>query len=543
MKSRIVLSALSACVALSACGTSEDFMRPWPQVAIAREAALTRVFEMLRPQPSALEAFLRALPKGADLHTHVSGAVSTESLIRWGGEDGACVSTTDFFSSSPPCGPGTVALSTVTPGSPLYGRVLGAWSMEGFIGDVVARHHHFFSSFDKFNAASSNRLVDTMDEIIRRAASQGELHIELLTSLSGGAAGRLADATLPKGVPWSETAILAARETLARDPAFQAALKITTANLDAYESQLRARWRCGSHEADPACDMTVRYLLQGARTQSREYALGQFIYAFEVVQREPRVVGINLVQPEENASSLSNYEDEMMALGVLREYNAKTPGRRPVHISLHAGELIPSVLPSTPEGQRHLKFHIRRAVQVAGAERIGHAVDILSEDEGEGADPQSLLSEMRRRNVLVELCLTSNQQLLGAEGSTHPSASYLEAGVPYALSTDDEGILRSDLSREYVRATRVQGFSYTELKASARSSIEHSFLDGRGLWLDGARDGFVVVPECADSDPASPSTLSPRCASFLLHNARASQAWKLEKKLAAFERAQLAQSH
>lgn len=256
------------------------------------------------------------------------------------------------------------------------------------------------------------------------------------------------------------------------------------------------------------------------------------MYGYELTQVSPLVVGVELVSPEEHANSLKYYTDEMFALGVLHRFNQADSTRRPVRISLHAGELIPDVLPKTPEGQAHLKYHIRQAVELANAERIGHAVDILQEDQ-----PLELMKTMREKNVMAEICLTSNWVLLGIEGSAHPVNTYLENQVPAALATDDEGILRGDITDEYVRATLKQGLDYPTLKKMARTSLEYSFIGGSSLWKQ-PNNYTNVVDACATEElgNAQPSDL---CKDFLSKNARASLQWKLETQLTTFEKSQL----
>ncbi|MEX1185678.1 MAG: hypothetical protein WEA80_03730 [Gemmatimonadaceae bacterium] len=138
-----------------------------------------------------------------------------------------------------------------------------------------------------------------------------------------------------------------------------------------------------------------------------------------------------------------------------------------VRVSLHAGELASGLVP--PEG---LRFHVREAVEIAGASRIGHGVSVMHEDR-----PYELLAEMARRGVLVEINLTSNDVILGVKGRDHPLRAYLRAGVPVALSTDDEGVARSEMTMEYVRAVQEQLPGYPQLKAMARASLRHSFAD------------------------------------------------------------------
>ena len=50
--------------------------------------------------------------------------------------------------------------------------------------------------------------------------------------------------------------------------------------------------------------------------------------------------------------------------------------------------------------------------------------------------------------------------------------------MPVALSTDDEGVSRIDLTHEYVRAVETFGLSYADLKQLVRNSLEYSFLPG-----------------------------------------------------------------
>ena len=76
-----------------------------------------------------------------------------------------------------------------------------------------------------------------------------------------------------------------------------------------------------------------------------------------------------------------------------------------VHISLHAGELAMGLVP--PEG---LSFHIRHSIELGHAERIGHGVTVMNEHN---AVP--LLQEMAKRKILVEICLTSNDMILGSQ--------------------------------------------------------------------------------------------------------------------------------
>jgi adenosine deaminase len=525
---------------------------PWGEAARKREAATARVFERARASTSALSTFLRGMPKGADLHTHLSGAATTESLIRWARQDGVCIRTSDASAVLPPCTAETVPISSASESGELVRMLMSAWSMENHAGSVRERHQHFFDAFGKFSVVANNHTVDMADEVVRRAAAQGVVHIEIIVGFQSTQIGRLADQMMDKGAAWTDEYLARARAELVQAPEFRPTILRSVEEISKLTSELRARWRCESSRPEPACEVSVRYLIHALRTQSREHVFGQWVYAFELSQADARVVGVNLVAPEESPLSLSHYDDEMQALSFLGRLNRTEPGRAPVHIALHAGELVPEILPPG-ESLAHLRSHIRRAVTIAGAERVGHAVDILYESEDDGRDSEeaagepgpkladaaaatkkSLLRQMAQQGVAVEVCLTSNQAILGAEGDSHPLAAYLAAGVPVTLATDDEGILRTDLTGEYLRAAQVQRLDYRQLKTIARNGVEKSFLSGGSLWENPR--SFVPVPACAGSDPAAVPSLS--CQGFLAQSTKASQQWRLERKLASFELAQ-----
>jgi adenosine deaminase len=83
---------------------------------------------------------------------------------------------------------------------------------------------------------------------------------------------------------------------------------------------------------------------------------------------------------------------------------------------------------------------------------------------------------MRRRGVTIEIALSSSDLILGVRGKEHPLPTYLAAGVPVVLATDDAGVSRSNLTNEYFRAAHEHGLGYRELKGLARNALTYSFL-------------------------------------------------------------------
>jgi adenosine deaminase len=110
----------------------------------------------------------------------------------------------------------------------------------------------------------------------------------------------------------------------------------------------------------------------------------------------------------------------------------------------------------------------------------------------------------------------------------------MKYGVPVAISTDDEGVARSDMTHEYLRAVQSYHLSYTVLKRMTRQSVEHSFLPGQSLWAE-TKISFRPAAACA-ADKAGTGKASAGCTKFLDANPRAREQWKLEAAFAEFEK-------
>jgi adenosine deaminase len=129
----------------------------------------------------------------------------------------------------------------------------------------------------------------------------------------------------------------------------------------------------------------------------------------------------------------------------------------------------------------------------------------------------------------VEINLTSNDTILDVKGANHPLALYRAAGVPVVLSTDDEGVSRSDMTNEFLRAATEQGLRYTDLKAMARASLEFAFIPGRSIWRD--RQPGLLADPCKNGSP----TAGNACAALLAASEKARLQWQLEEDLSSFE--------
>jgi adenosine deaminase len=283
--------------------------------------------------------------------------------------------------------------------------------------------------------------------------------------------------------------------------------------LDEADALRRDGGHCGTPDESPACKVEARYLYQVFRNTPKESVLAQALFGFELASIDPRVAGINLVGSEDNYAAMADYADHMKIFQFVR-------GLYPnVQVSMHAGELTLGLV--SPEG---LCCHVRQAVEVAGTDRIGHGVDVMYEEA-----PEKLLKDTAAKQVLVEINLTSNEDVLGVSGKSHPFPIYRKFGVPVALSTDDEGIERIDLTHEYVRAVESYDLSYADL---VRNSLEYCFLPGASLW---AGPDFARLADACGGEVAGADKPGSTCDTFLKGSEKAEQQWELERRFQVFE--------
>lgn len=476
----------------------------------------SRYMESIRRNRELLLAFLREMPKGGDLHNHLAGAIYAESFIDYAASDGLCVDRTTSVLIAPPCDANCdrftskPAIACAYQDHVLFGQIVDAWSMRNWVPGSESGHDHFFATFDKFGLASHLHTGDMIAEAASRAAEDRLQYLELLHTADGGGAGALG-----KKIGWQENLRQVREDLLAGG--LNDVVASTRKKLDSDESKMRSDLKCGGADADPGCNVKVRYIYQVLRGLPREQVFAQMVLGFELAQADPRFVGLNLVQPEDWYVPMHDFDLHMHMLDYLHEVYPK------MHITLHAGELAPGMVP--PEG---LRFHIRESIELGHAERIGHGVAVMNEN-----DPIHLLQEMATRNVLVEICLTSNDVILGISGENHPFPIYRKYGVPVTLATDDEGVSRADMTNEYVRAAETYHLSYADMKNLARQSLERSFLPGASVWKDAK--SFRLVPACAGDRPGLKS-VSSSCQRFLDGNERAAEEWKLEGRFTEFEK-------
>ncbi len=431
-----------------------------PVGTFADQTATIRHFEEARHNEPLLIAFLKGMPKGGDLHNHVSGAIYAESML-----DAAVRSNLNF---DPATGAFTTNLVNTFPAGALTNdttlmrKFLDVASMRGSYHDVSG-HDLFFDSFAKFGPALSQMdYAKELGEVVKRAKWQNIQYLELMGSVAPPEAlGRARSGLVITNDDWAE----ALQTMQKRFPDLQAASKAYLDKLD-HDVAIQAG------VSPPITDSTpikIRYIYSISRTgKSTADFFAGIACGMAIMQNDRRVVAINIVGPEDDYYARQNFEVQMQMIDFLWQRLGRP------NITLHAGELTLECSPVEVMSSR-----IRKSIEVGHARRIGHGISIAWEDNL----PQ-LLSKMRKEGIAVEICLTSNEGILKVAGDRHPLSLYRQAGVPFTLNTDDEGVNRSNLTMEFVKAVRTFNISYRELKNIIRNSLEYSFLPGESLYFD-----------------------------------------------------------
>ncbi|MBL8190096.1 MAG: hypothetical protein JNK38_18925, partial [Acidobacteria bacterium] len=263
--------------------------------AATAESKTARHFDSIKTNPLEVYAFLREMPKGGDLHLHLSGTVYAESFIEWAAtQPNICVDpatfglvTCDGNAAKPP------ASRALTDGV-LYRRMLYSMSMLNWDKSGLSGHDQFFDAFAKFGSASDTpRFGDMVAEVAKRAVSERVSYLEIMLTPDNGksrAAGRsldwLSDDQLAKLSAADLNAFFAKKreELLAGgivqpiSPGTTSAIQETKANLDQLETRLRQLMNCSDvAKASPACQLPIRYVYQVARLNAPREAFAQMV--------------------------------------------------------------------------------------------------------------------------------------------------------------------------------------------------------------------------------------------------------------------------
>jgi adenosine deaminase len=194
----------------------------------------------------------------------------------------------------------------------------------------------------------------------------------------------------------------------------------------------------------------VESLLCGMRQNNRS----QEAAAAVVKYRDKGVVGFDIAGPEDGFPPTNQLE----TFEYLRKENA--------HFTIHAGEAYG--LPS-----------IWEAIQICGAERLGHGVRIIDDIDFSGDKPKlgPLASYVRDRRIPLELCPTSNLQTGAAKTySEHPIGMLAKLRFRVTLNTDNRLMSRTSMSNEMSECVKSFGWKFADLQRVTVNALKSSFI-------------------------------------------------------------------
>jgi len=194
-------------------------------------------------------------------------------------------------------------------------------------------------------------------------------------------------------------------------------------------------------------DLGIHWRFQQAILRFTPFAEEELKRAFEFVSSQDTWVAVNMVGREDDDKG-----HPARFLSTMRELRHQYGN---VKLSIHAGEV--------DEPNSHVKDTL-----LLGADRIGHGINLIS-------DPDTMLL-MRHGPYMIEINLVSNLLLeYVSDYSEHPFPEYLRTGIPVALSTDDRGMWDSSMTDEFFVAVKEFNLSWSEIKLLGENSLKYSF--------------------------------------------------------------------
>lgn len=465
--------------------------------------SINSYFHKIKNNPKKLAVFIERMPKGGILHLHLAGSVYAEDLIKFSAGQNYCLANGNSTITKD-CKKHSTLIGKVITNKLTYNKLIDAWSVKK-LNKNKDPEIHFYNTFSKYYPIIQSHSDYLLEKTVERAYADNILYLEIMYSPETEIINQYA-----KPLVYIDNLELLYQRIKTKH--FNEIVTQTYKKLIFNLSLMKKHLNCTKYHKDPACNITIRFQYQVNRDLSLSQVFAQMIMGFDLVDRYPEYVGVNLVGREYSNNGLKNYDIHMKMLSFLHK---KHPN---VKLSLHAGETNPNL------SKKIFGEHIAKASIIAN--RIGHGTNILK-----NSSPQSTIQLLMKRNIAIEINLTSNQNLLNVYGKTSPLLFYLENNVPIILSTDDPGILRTNINKEFMLAITNYNLTYAQIKQIVRNSLIYSFLPGKSLWIGPG----TIAKQCKEEHIGDhmPGKI---CSDFLGHSFKAQIQWELEKKITEFEK-------
>ena len=427
----------------------------------------SQYFEKIRNNEAKLTAFFAQMPKGGDLHHHYSGSVYAETYLDYVIRQNYFVNeftleVKDKLRSTDSGFTPFDSLKNNRSFGKLKQRILEKWSVKDYNGVSYPSDKQFFETFDNFNVASKNTFDEGLLELKHRAIAERVSYIETMftsipcemdkDSLFASLNEKLNKLSSQRDTALASVLLRQLHQGLDR--------KVMDDAVQKFNQELHERHARLKLDDDNFAIRYQNYIVRAIPNPS--YIFKNLLVAFQSANESDLIVGVNIVAPEDNEVSMRDYWLHMQMFKYCQALFPK------VKYAMHAGEL--TMMQVKPE---ELTWHINAAVYEAGAYRIGHGIDIPHE-----AGAYDLLRFMAKHNIAVEINLVSNEFILKVKNDKHPLMLYKDFGVPIVISTDDAGVLRSNMTQQYVLlAKRYKEIDYSDIKQFVFNSIDYSFIE------------------------------------------------------------------
>lgn len=370
---------------------------------------------------SPLFAFLKKMPKGAELHAHADAILPIREQVQFLLDHPELVIATD--------GPLRGQIRYAGDGPRMGCKTMkecleSGWTIEDFrhswtiMGAVQGSYlwDYFEGIFTKCGAiCTTPELVeDYYIRVMNHLHSIGVEHLELRCPFFG---------TREDAMKRGEAFVRALQKVRETDPVFTLRIVACAGKNDIWDPQF-----------DTLMDnaMFVRENLKDPDRENRDM-----------------VVAIDIVNDEDSSYSLARYEDRV------RSIVASHPGLK---LTLHAGESL-----------RGENAEIAIALR-CGIDRLGHGFNLYRYPD--------LFMEVREKGIPIEVCPVSNRALGYCEDfAKHPASTYRASGIPLVICSDDPAYQADEiLVGDYLAVAVGWDLTLDEVRSLSRNSIEYSFL-------------------------------------------------------------------
>lgn len=419
---------------------------------------------------ASLFAFFSQMPKGGDLHHHYSGSVYAETYADY-------VIAKDYL----------INIKTLEVKKEIDEKVIAEsewkrfselkniyevkadlvrkWSVKDFKHghSHISSADHFFATFSDFSVASRVTLEEGLTELKNRALLQNLSYLETIfyrinwKPVQFENEEELDNKFLKIQKDKNEVDLFSFLEKIYSEllPKIEKITDIHNKNIKELHNKI----------VPDSKDLIVRYQNYCLRFRQPTDMFIELMACFNSTEKSKLLVGANIVAPEHGDVSMRDY---WLHMQFYRFLSIKYPN---VEFSMHSGELTLGLV--RPE---ELGKHIRSTVDIANPKRIGHGVDIIYD-----TDFIETMRKIREKNIAIEINLTSNEFILNVSHDLHPLEVYHNYDIPMVICTDDEGVLRSSITEQYVLLRQRYELTYMEIKELVFNSIRYSFIEEKSI--------------------------------------------------------------